>query len=89
MQKELCRIAAVFAICFGISAVVQTVRGTALGQGLPSISVGPAVEAAGWSVQQREFSEVTEVFSGLLTTGEEDAVSVSSSSELERSDAEE
>lgn len=89
MQREFGKAIAVLVLCFGISAMVQAIRQTTVGQLLPSVSVTQAVETAGMSVQQKDLSEVTEVFSGLLLTGEEDAISVFTPSEVEKSDADE
>jgi hypothetical protein len=89
MRNEFGRAAAVIAVCFGIAVLARSIQTTAWGQRLPSISLKQTVETAGYRVQQGNLSDVTAVFSELFWDEEEDVVSVSAPSEVQKTDADE
>lgn len=87
VRKEWYKAAAVLAVCAAMASAARAVRGSELGQHLPSLALGQTAQTVGSSICDGEFSEVTAVFSHALFS-ESDTVSVSAPSVPEDSDEE-
>lgn len=79
VRREWHRMIAAAGVCAAIAAAAQAVRGTEMGQRIPSLALRQTAETVGSSVCDGDFSAVTEVFSRALIP-ESDAVSVAAPS---------
>lgn len=79
MRREWYRIFAAAGVCAAIAAAAQAVRGSEMGQHLPSLALGQTAQTVGSSICDGDLSAVTAVFSHVLVP-ESDAVSVAAPS---------
>lgn len=79
VQRAWYRIFAAAGVCAAIAAAAQAVRGSEMGQHLPSLALHQAVQTVGSGMCDGDFSAVTAVFSHVLVP-ESDAVSVAAPS---------
>ena len=79
MRREWYKAAVVLVVCAAMASAARAVRGSEMGQHLPSLALHQAAQTVGSSICDGDFSAVTAVFSHVLVP-ECDAVSVAAPS---------
>ena len=87
VRREWYKAAVVLVVCAAMASAARAVRGSEMGQHLPSLALGQTAQTVGSSICDGDFSAVTAVFSHVLVP-ESDAVSVSAPSVPEYPDEE-
>ena len=75
MRREWYKAAVVLVVCAAMASAARAVRGSEMGQHLPSLALGQTVQTVGSSICDGDLSAVTAVFSHVLVP-DSDAVSV-------------
>ena len=79
MRREWYKAAVVLVVCAAMASAARAVRGSEMGQHLPSLALGQTVQTVGSSICDGDLSAVTAVFSHVLVP-DSDAVSVAAPS---------
>jgi hypothetical protein len=87
VRREWYKAAVVLVVCAAMASAARAVRGSEMGQHLPSLALHQAVQTVGSGMCEGDLSAVTAVFSHVLVP-ESDAVSVAAPSVPEYPDEE-
>ena len=79
VRREWYKAAVVLVVCAAMASAARAVRGSEMGQHLPSLALGQTVQTVGSSICDGDLSAVTAVFSHVLVP-DSDAVSVAAPS---------